>query len=96
VSGTTYTLDINVFRLVFKDIEDDSTGIPYVDTHSHNGKVIISGVTYARFIQIINGYTVDCSGANHNLNDVSVYGGHFTLVPNNSSGLVSNTTPQTI
>jgi hypothetical protein len=53
VSGTTYTLDINVFRLVFKDIEDDSTGIPYVDTHSHNGKVIISDIGYEEYGQQI-------------------------------------------
>jgi len=100
VMGTTYELDIDVFRLALKDIEDDVGGMPFVDSHTHNTEVVISGITYARFIQIINGYrldfedtgthyTVNCIGANHNLNDVSIFGGHFTLVPNNSAGLIS-------
>ncbi|MEK7613456.1 MAG: hypothetical protein AAB439_01095 [Patescibacteria group bacterium] len=100
VSGTTYNLDVDVFRLTLKSIEDSAAGIAFVDTHIHNAEVTISGVTYARFFQIVNGYrvdfentgthyTVNAIGANHNLNDVSIFGGHFTLVPNNSAGLVN-------
>lgn len=100
VSGTTYNLDIDAFRITLKNIEDNVGGMPFVDTHIHNTEVTISGITYARFVQIINGYrcdfentgthyTVNCLGANHNLNDVSIFGGHFTLIPNNSAGLVN-------
>ena len=99
VSGTTYELDIDAFRLELKDIEDGARGMPFVDTHTHNTEVTISGVTYARVVQIINGYrvdfedtgshyTVNCVGANHNLNDVTIFNGHVTLVPNNSAGLI--------
>lgn len=100
VSGTTYNLDIDAFRLDLKDIEDNPGGVPFVDTHTHNTAVTISGITYARVVQIINGYTVsfentgshytvNCTGANHNLNDVTIFAGHMTLVPNNSAGLTS-------
>jgi len=94
-----YELDVNAFRLALKDIED-SDGMPYPDTHRHNSEVIISGVTYARTFEIINGYsvvfdvsvydhyTVRCAGANHNLADVR-QPNTVSLIIGNSAGLVS-------
>jgi hypothetical protein len=32
--------------------------MPFDDTHSHNAQVTIAGVTLARVIEIINGYTI--------------------------------------
>ena len=59
VSGTLYELDSDTFRLALKDLEDDEEGIPFPDTHQHNTEVTLSGVTFVRTIEIINGYTVE-------------------------------------
>ena len=73
-------LDINIFRLELKALEDNEQGITYDDTHSHNPPVTIGGVTLARVVEIINGYTVtfengsyavNLVGANSNIADVT-------------------------
>ena len=72
-------LDIDTFRRKLKSLEDDPEGMPSVDTHKHNTIVTLGGVTYARLIEIINGYTVtfedgkyavNLAGANSNIGDV--------------------------
>lgn len=94
-----YTLDMNGLRLALKDQEDNVEGIPFLDTHSHNTEVTLSGVTYARTVEIINGYTcsfevtasdyeVSCTGANHNLADV-LNGNNVNLIVNNAAGLIN-------
>ncbi len=90
--------NINTFRLQLKDLEDDLTeGMAYPDTHSHIGELVLSGVTYSRSVEIINGYTVEfedgqytvvLSGANNNLGDVKV-ANQVSLTTNNSAGLVT-------
>jgi len=96
ISGSLYELDVNELRLVLKDIEDDE-GIPFPDTHRHNTQVLLSGVTYARTFEIINGYTVTfengnysvrCVGANHNLADVKNVN-YVSLIVGNSAGLIT-------
>ena len=78
-----------------KDLEDGEPGMPFLDTHNHNTEVTLSGVTYARSVEIINGYTVTfedgmytvvCSGANHNIDDVKTVN-QVSLIINNSAGL---------
>lgn len=73
-------LDIDAFRLELKSIEASEEGMPFVDTHSHNTTVTVGGVTLARVVQIINGYTVtfedgqyavNLVGANSNIGDVT-------------------------
>lgn len=97
LSGSVYELDVNQLRLDLKDLEDSTEGMPYPDTHVHNTQYTISGVTYARAFQIINGYTVtfentgtpyvvSCTGANHNIADVTNFDGGVSLLPNNSAG----------
>lgn len=99
LSGSVYELDVNLFRLDLKNLEDSTEGMPYPDTHSHNTEYTISGVTYARAFQIINGYTVtfentgtpyvvSCTGANHNIADVTNFDGGMSLLPNNSAGMI--------
>jgi hypothetical protein len=103
ISGALYDLDIDVLRLNLKNIEDSEEGMPHPDTHRHNTEVVLSGVTYARTFEIINGYTLDfqdtgspytvrCGGANHNLADVFVPGTtEVSLIIGNSAGLISVT-----
>ena len=98
--GASYTLDVNAFRKALKDIEDDSDGMAYPDTHTHNTEATLSGVTYARQFVVTNGYrvafentgtpyVVSCVGANHNLADVTNFDGGMSLIIGNSAGLIS-------
>ena len=73
-------LDIDAFRLELKALEASAEGMPFVDTHNHNPPVTVGGVTLARVIEIINGYTVtfedgqyavNLVGANSNIADVT-------------------------
>lgn len=105
VSAGLYSMDVNTFRLALKDLEDGE-GIPFEDTHRHNTEVVLSGVTYARTVEIINGYTVEfeedigtygyytvlLTGANHNLSDVKVPNS-VSIVTNNSAGLQTVQSP---
>ena len=73
-------LDIDAFRLELKDIEDNTGGVPFVDSHNHFTSVTVGGVTLARVVELINGYTVtfedgnyavNLVGANSNIADVT-------------------------
>lgn len=97
VSGSLYELDVNWLRLQLKDIEDNGDGIAFEDTHRHNSAVTLSGTTYARTLEIINGYTVTfedgsysvrCVGANHNIGDVKNVNS-VSLIIGNSAGLIN-------
>lgn len=98
VSGSLYELDVNAFREELKDLEDSETGITFPDTHRHNTEVTLSGVTYARTFEVINGYTITfedvgspytvrCVGANHNIADVKNVN-QVSLIIGNSAGLI--------
>lgn len=72
-------LNINTFRLALKDLEDDEQGQIWPTTHNHNTVIEVGGVTLARVVEIINGYTVtfedgsyavNLVGANSNIGDV--------------------------
>ena len=74
-----YELDIDEFRLTLKDLEDDVEGMAFPTTHNHNTIVTVGGVSLARVVEIINGYTVtfendsyavNLVGANSNISDV--------------------------
>lgn len=89
-------LDLDAFRLELKEIEGSEEGMPHLDTHEHTTTKVLAGVTYARFVEIINGYTVEfedgqygvvASGANSNLFDV-VVDNQVNFLGNNSAGLI--------
>jgi len=99
VSGTLYELDTNAFRLELKNIEDGE-GMPFPDTHRHNTEVTVAGTTYARTLEIINGYSVEFEdgqysvrlvGSNNNFFDVEagiLVQNQVQVIPGNSAGLV--------
>lgn len=73
-------LNINTFRLKLRDLEDNEEGQPWIITHNHNTTVTVGGVTLARVVEIINGYTVtfengsyavNLVGGNSNIADVT-------------------------
>jgi len=92
-------LDLNWFRMQLKSLEDNqSYNICMLKTHRHNTEVTLSGLVYARIIEILDPYTVEfeddqyavnCTGANHNLSDVKV-ANQVSLIINNAAGLISN------
>ncbi len=90
-------MDVNVFRNALKDLEDDPEGMVIPDTHRHSTESTLSGVTYARQVEILPPYTVEfengmyqveCVGANHNILDRKVVNS-VSLVIGNSAGLIS-------
>jgi hypothetical protein len=104
VSGTLYTLDSNQFR---KDVMALLASENYIwmdDAFSHNTEVTVAGITYARTLEFINGYsitfedtgaayTVRIEGSNNNIFDVE--NGilnptdKVTVISTNSAGLIS-------
>lgn len=89
-------LDLNTFRLTLKDLEDDEAGISFPTTHNHVAPIDVGGVTLARVVEIINGYTVtfedgqyavNLVGANTNLPDVANVN-QVSIRSSNSGGLV--------
>jgi|GEM_PF-1263065 hypothetical protein len=93
-------LNLDTFRLKLKLLEETSDGMAFERTHQHNTSVSLSGVIYARVIEILNGYTVtfedgqyavNLVGANSNVADV-VNVNQVSVRTNNSAGLQDLTT----
>ena len=104
VSPEVRTYDVDSFRLELLALEQGEEGMPFINTHNHNTEVSLSGVDYARVIEITNGYTVEfedgqytvvLSGGNNNLSDVKV-ANQVSLVTNNSAGQTVPLTPEDI
>jgi hypothetical protein len=96
VGGSNYQLDTNQFREDLKAWEASEAGIDMPNTHVHNTQVTLAGITFARSIQIINGYkvmfedgvySVTLTGSNNNIADVMVLNS-VSLRSANSAGLI--------
>ena len=102
ISGTLYELDTNWFRKELKALEAGVYGIVNQRTHIHTTEVAVAGVTYARFVEIINGYSVEFEddpliysirivGSNNKIFDVEngiLVPNHAHVVPTNAAGLI--------
>jgi hypothetical protein len=93
-----YSMELNAFRLELSALLDDEEGMPYVDIYQHNTTVTLSGLEYARIIEIINGYTitfedgqyaVNLIGANSNVQD-NVNVNQVSVRSSNSAGMTSS------
>ena len=102
VSGSLYELDTDAFRLALKALEDSEEGMLYPNTHVHNTEVTVAGVTFARTIEIVNGYsvtfdpdaayTVKLVGSNNNIFDVEsgiLNQNGVSVIAGNSAGLIN-------
>ena len=96
IGGSVYQLDLDAFRIILKDLEDDEAGMPWTRTHDHNPPVTIGGVLLARVIKILPPYTVtfedgqyavNLVGANSNVGDV-VNLNQVSIRSSNSAGMV--------
>jgi len=101
VSGTIYTLDTNWFK---NQLNTELSGEPHIwveDIYTHNTQYIVAGVTYARSVQIINGWSVEFSpdaqwtvileGSNNDIFDVAggiLVQNQVQVIPTNSAGLI--------
>lgn len=89
-------LDLNIFRLALKDLEDSEDGMSFPTTHNHNTLTQVGGVTLARVVELINDYTVtfengqyavNLIGANTNVGD-RVNVNQVSVRSSNSAGLI--------
>ena len=71
-----WKLDLNDFRLILKDHEDDEEGMPFLHTHNHTAPLTVGGVTLARSVEMINGYTVTFENGSY---AVSLVGGNSNI-----------------
>lgn len=99
VGGSVYDLDTEAFRIQLRQAEQSEMGAAYPPTHNHNTTVNLAGISYARVIEIINGYTitfeevgqpyvVNLVGSNNNILDVTNLG-TVQIRSNNSAGLIN-------
>ena len=95
-SGSTWDLDADAFRKTLDDLQDDEEGIVTNDTHTHTTVATLGGITFARVVEIINGYTIEFEdlqynveilNANTNFMDVLV-DNQVSVRSNNSGGLI--------
>lgn len=100
ITGTLYELDTNWLRMQLKALEASEEGITELDTHDHNTQYTVAGVTYARKIEIINGYSIQftpnsqwsvrLAGSNNNIFDVEngiLVQNQVQVIAQNSAGL---------
>lgn len=102
VSGTIYTMDSeNYFRAELMALMASEDYMPCIDSFRHNTEVTVAGTTFARTIEIINGYkveftpdaqwTVIIEGSNNNIFDVAggiLMQNQVQVIPTNSAGLI--------
>lgn len=100
--GVLFELDTDLLRRDLRAWEATEAGRTEDRTHDHNPQYTVAGVTYARKVELINGYswqledtgshyTCRLAGSNNNLFDVAngifIPHGNVTLIPGNSAGL---------
>jgi len=102
ISGTLYEMDTEVdFRQIINQLMDDEDYIWMPDPISHNTEVTVAGVTYARFIEMINSYSITftpdsqwsvrLAGSNNNIFDIEngiLNQNQVQVIPGNSAGLI--------
>lgn len=108
ISGTLYELDTDQFRKDVMAILDDETHIWMPNAFTHNTEVTVAGVTFARTVEFINGYSVEfedaaysvrLSGSNNNIFDVEngiLVQNTVQVIAQNSAGLVNATSATTL
>ena len=71
-----YKLEINQFHLDLRTEEVTDQGIINLATHNHSTIVTLGGTTFARLVEVINGYTITFEDGQH---AVSVEGGNTNI-----------------
>ena len=99
LGGTLYELNTETkLRADINALMDNENEIALTTPIRHNTEVVLAGVTYARTIEFINGYTITFStevapyrvnlvGSNNNVTDVLNLT-DASVIPSNSAGLI--------
>lgn len=96
VSPEVYELNALIFWQQIHAIQQED-GLSFVDIMRSNAPVTLGGVTFARSVEVINGYRVEfqngayqvnLSGANNNLLDARVQN-NVSINASNSAGLIN-------
>ncbi len=100
VSGTLYEMDTHQFKKDLAGLQDDEEGIPFIDMFRHGTEVTVAGTTFARTVEIINGYSVEFEdgqytvrlvGSNNNIFDVEngiLVQNQVQIIATNAAGLI--------
>jgi hypothetical protein len=102
ITGSLYELDTEVaFRQAINAIMASEEGIVFDDPISHNTSVTVAGTTFARTIEVINGYSITftpdsqfsvrLAGSNNNIFDVEngiLNQNQVQVIAQNSAGLI--------
>lgn len=103
LGGSDYQLDTNQFHLDLREWEKGEAGSWRSITHNHNPTVSVGGITIARVVEIINGYTVTfenasyrvfLSGSNNNILDVTNLNS-VSVASTNAAGLIEGGVSET-
>lgn len=103
VGGALYDLDTNALRLEILDLLDDEAYVWLPDAINHNTQVTVAGTTFARTVEMINGFSIELEftgsaygvrfiNSNNNLFDIEnailVPTALVSYISTNSAGLV--------
>jgi hypothetical protein len=103
VTGTLYELDTEWFKDEIRALESDVYGMPNIRIIDHNTSYTVAGTTYARKVEVVNGYRVKFEdgqysvrlvGSNNNLFDVEngvLFQNQVQVIATNSAGLIVKT-----
>lgn len=101
VSPEIRSFDVAAFKTELGTLQAEVDGIMWTDTFIHKSETLLSGITYARFVEIIPPYTVEFEdgqyvvqsfGANHNVADVKIEN-QVGIIVQNSAGLINLNIP---
>jgi len=106
VTGSLYEADTEVIRMSLHALSAGEEGMPFPRIFKHNTEVTVAGTTFARTIEIINGYSITftpdsqwsvrLSGSNNNLFDSEngiLNQNQVQVIGQNSAGLVKVESP---
>ncbi len=101
ISGTLYEGNTETIRLALHALSASEEGMPFQRIFDHNTEVTVAGTTFARTIEIINGYSITFTpdaqwsvrlvGSNNNYFDIEsniLNQNQVQVIPSNSAGLV--------
>jgi hypothetical protein len=103
VSGTLYKADTDALRIEMMSLLASEPYIWMPDSYNHNTEVVVAGVTYARTLTTLNGYSytfspdsqwsVRLEGSNNDFFDIEagfLNQNQVQVIPTNSAGLIVN------
>ena len=86
ISPDIRSLDIDDLRDALNALQESEVGIVFDTTHTHVSPISFAGVTLARVVEIINGYTITFEDGQYAVN---IIGGNSNVADNTNVNQVS-------